>query len=426
MQKLFTLLLLTVSINFGYSQTFQEITTGPGYQRQGYYKLGSETEKTVFNTSWDIAFSVFGQQDAAVFINESSGSRMGMATSAIEVYYTDGDFASTPNPATLTDKRLYNPETSWNYGALNEIRKPGQFFDYGWGAYQPSANKVVGTVVYVLKLRDGKYKKLMIESLTAAGYNFKYADLDGSNEVTKVINKGDHTGKVCAYFSFTTNATVDVEPADGFDFVYKRYFSPLRDTLSGLFIQYSLTGIQMGLGVKTAKVTGINPTTVKYQDYNTQLSSSTDVIGHDWKRFTGSKWALPQDEVYFVKTKESRVWKIRFIDFEGSATGTAVLEKTDLGLFTAVKNLSKTQVAIYPNPTTDKVYLSLDTKDFVGKNLTVNVIDMSGKVVINQNIKLTEEFEVFEIYTQSLAKGIYLLQLADEKQTFVAQKISKI
>ena len=61
------------------SQTVQEIATGAGYQKQSFISLSAGTEKLVNNTAWDIAFTVFGQQDAGVFVNESSGSSMGAA-----------------------------------------------------------------------------------------------------------------------------------------------------------------------------------------------------------------------------------------------------------------------------------------------------------------------------------------------------------
>ena len=68
------------------AQTFQQISTGAGYLRQSYVNLASGTEKQVLNTAWDIAFTVYGQQDGGIFINESAGSSMGQPQAAVELY----------------------------------------------------------------------------------------------------------------------------------------------------------------------------------------------------------------------------------------------------------------------------------------------------------------------------------------------------
>ena len=109
MKKHLTLsLALTLSVVLS-AQTIQEIATGAGYQKQSFVHLATGAEKQVNNTAWDIAFTVFGQQDAGVFVNESSGTSMGQSLAATEVYYALTDNFDDPiDPTSLTDFQLFN------------------------------------------------------------------------------------------------------------------------------------------------------------------------------------------------------------------------------------------------------------------------------------------------------------------------------
>lgn len=229
MKKLLTLTLFLFATLLLHAQ-IQEIATGAGYQKQSFVNLSNGTETQVANTAWDIAFTVFGFQDAGIFINESAGSSMGTPLPQVELYDAlTSNFNDQPDPSTLTDFRLYNNEKSWNYGAFNEGREATNPFDYGWGLYNPATNQVQGSRVYVLKLRSGQYRKLLVESLTGTTYTFKYANLDGSNATTKTVNKADYPGKTLAYFNLDTGNAANLEPAAGFDFVFCRYTTTLYD-----------------------------------------------------------------------------------------------------------------------------------------------------------------------------------------------------
>lgn len=190
MQKFFTFVLCFFTVFFSKAQSFQEISTGAGYNKQSFIKLNDGSQKQVNNDAWDLAFTAFGFQDAGIFINESSGSSMGQNLPLTELYYalTD-DFGAAIDLEAIKDYKYLNSEASWNFGAFNEVRDTLNPFDFGWGDYQPASNRVIGDKVYVLKLRSGEYRKIKIESLTGTTYTFKYAKLDGSGEVTKTLNK---------------------------------------------------------------------------------------------------------------------------------------------------------------------------------------------------------------------------------------------
>lgn len=426
MHKFFTLFISLSCFATISAQSFQKISTGPGYNRQSYVRIQDGTEKQVNNDAWDLAFTAFGFQDAGIFINESSGSTMGQNVPTTELYDTkSNDFSLTFDINTIQANKYLNSEESWSFGAFNEGRVKTDPFDFGWGKYNPAMQRVEGKSVFVLKLRNGSFKKIKIETLTSTTYNLRYADLDGSNEVTKAINKmADSKGKKLIFFSFANNSVVDILPQGGFDLMYGRYSSLAKDPNGTIEQQYNVTGVLTGLGVKTAVAKGINPATVKEADYANQYSTRTDVIGHDWKTLVGTSWSMALDRAFFVKTADNRVWKLVFIDFEGAATGNAVFEKTDLGISSS-NDIEGVDTGVFPNPVQDELVISLDIQNDIYSQMQMYVSDASGRMIVNQNVNTNSGLNVFTINTQEWITGVYFVNIIAGSQT-VSKKVVKI
>lgn len=426
MQKLSTFIAFLATITTVTSQSFQQISTGTGYNKQSYIKLIDGSQKQISNDAWDLAFTAFGFQDAGIFINESSGSTQGQNLPLTELYYakTD-DFNASVKLDSIQDQKFLNSEESWNYGALNELRNRTNPFDYGWGLYNPSNNSVKGNKVFVIKLRNGEYRKLIIESLIGTTYNLKYAKLDGTGEVTKSLNKvTDNKGQKLMYFSFSTNNTVDVLPVGGFDLIYGRYISLAQDPNGTIVQQYNVTGVLTGPGILTAKATGVNPATVSYNDYKDNMSTVTDIIGFDWKTLSGTSWVIDDKRVFFVKTADNKVWKLRFIDFEGSATGNAVFEKTELGTSSS-SELAGVNTGIFPNPVENELVVSLEVETGAGQ-LNVNVTDITGKSMVTQYVNGQNRFNALSFDTSEWNKGIYLVRISNTAGHSLVKKVVKM
>lgn len=428
MYKNITLLLLLLITSLGYSQTSQLISCGPGYNKQSFIRLSDGTEKQVNNGAWDLAFTAFGFQDAGIFINESSGSSMGQNLPQTELYYANtSNFGAVINLSEITGTKYLNSELSWNYGAFNETRDTLSPFDYGWGSYNPMSQSVIGGKVYVLKLRNGDYKKIKIESLVGTTYTFRYANLDGSNELVKTLNKVvDNKGQKLIFFSFASNATVDVLPAGGYDFMYGRYISIATDPNGTIQQLYNVTGVLTGPGVQVAEADGVDPETVTYAAYINDFSNQTDVIGFDWKTLVGTSWSLDEDKVFFVKTVDNKVWKLHFFDFEGSPTGNAAFEKTDLGIFSSSEDFQSFEAGIFPNPVQDQLFIGLETKELKEKNLMLHVTDVNGQVILNQALDSSTGFKMYDVNTSMWTKGLYLVRVTSGGLNVVTKKVIKL
>lgn len=419
-----TLLLSTLTLFCSslFAQDIRSITTGAGYRKMSFIQLNSGDEKLIDDTSWDIAFTVYGQQDAGIHINEAAGSSMGQPLAGLVLLDAKTtDFSATPDPAALTDQ-LLNDELGWAYGAFNASRSLMNPFDFGWGIYQPGSNGVTGSKVFVLKLRNGNYKKIQIQALSGTTYTFRYADLNGANEQVVNINKANFAGKTLAYYSIANDQIVDHEPAGGFDLLYCRYITTLFDPATMTNINYQLTGILQGRGVQVAKATGVTQTTVDYAAWDDSLKTRLDVIGHDWKTFTGAGWEVPTDVVYYVRTANNHVYHLYFLDFEGSATGTAVYEIRDLGVITSVQDgiAPVSTFDVYPNPavqTAQVVYTATEAQE-----VQLVVTDMQGRTVVSQQITTMPGFQTQALDLNALTSGVYQVALRSETGV-ISQKL---
>ena len=81
---------------------------------------------------------------------------------------------------------MYNSDTSWNYGAFG-VNKSSNMMDYGWGSYNIVNHHIVGDSLFIIKTVDGNYKKLWMDRKASGTYYFKFADLDGSNEIISSV-----------------------------------------------------------------------------------------------------------------------------------------------------------------------------------------------------------------------------------------------
>lgn len=92
---------------------------------------------------------------------------------------------------------------------------------------------------------------------------------------------------------------------------------------------------------------------------------------------------------------------------------------TVLGLNNSAINL---QVAVYPNPTVDKLTLTLNETDFTAKQgLVVQLYNMEGKLLKQQNVVA----ESTSIEMKDLRTATYYLRVLDNKNTVKTFKIIK-
>ncbi|MEM7368296.1 MAG: HmuY family protein [Bacteroidota bacterium] len=387
---------------------------GASYANMNFYSLSDGATTQHDHTIWDIAFGV-APQDLSVFVNEGVGLAMGPPLPEVELYITKStDYANADTTGMI---RIYNNELSWEAGAFNHVSSPSDPFDQGWGTYNPATHQVTGSRVFCIKLRSGSYKFLQIQSLISGVYTFQFKDLDGSNELTKTITKSNYTGKNLAYYSFDSDSAMDLEPAQ-WDLLFTRYYTPLNAGM-GDTVNYMVTGVLINRGMQVARVTGIDPMTVNYMDYEDEYVDTLAIIGHDWKSFNLStfQWSIPSDRVYFVKTTTDSLWKVQFLDFEGSSTGTSTLERTFETELTAI-GTPIPQVSffkLFPNPSAGMVNVSFEFQT-VSKKAHLRLVNQLGQSIYSSTLEVRPGPTTHRLDLTDLASGMYHLSLQVENR----------
>lgn len=93
-----------------------------------------------------------------------------------------------------------------------------------------------------------------------------------------------------------------------------------------------------------------------------------------------------------------------------------------LGAMVSVKNRVSSNLLVYPNPVSDK--LTVQLSENIGKTAQVNIIDLTGKVLINQTFNTLGKNEIL-LNTEQLVKGIYLVKVLNQNQVFVTKIIKE-
>ncbi|MCH2083613.1 MAG: T9SS type A sorting domain-containing protein [Saprospiraceae bacterium] len=387
-------------------EVFDQPSVGPSYTFNSFYSIVDGEQAQVDHSEWDIAFDV-APQGTGIFVNEGAILSFGAPAPQVELYLTGSTDFETLDTAGM--QRIYNEELNWEEGAFNHVKDPSETSDVGWGLTNQTTAEVNSIRFYVIRLREGQYKKLEIQSMINEIYTIRYANLDGSDEQTHTINKVDYSGKTLAYFSLAENTAKDLEP-EQWDLAFTRYYTPLDDGQGGS-IQYQVTGTLSNSGMEIAQADGVDPATVNYLDYEDSYTNNIKEIGFDWKFFDfQSGWGIVNDRAYFVKTRTNEIWKLIFYDFEGSSTGVSTLGKTFQAEVTDLENAPEYVVSLntFPNPTTDILNISFELEQAV-KNTPIRLYNQLGQLVWQEEMDLTAGFQVRTINIENLPTATYQL-----------------
>ncbi len=390
---------------FGYAQSIKDtVSVRPGYSYEVYYGFSQGEIAAISNQDWELAFDLeaFG---FGVRINDALGLELFVAPVPVSDW-------GTPLDTTGMNawKKVRNSDTSWSLGAFNTLADTANPYDLGWGMYNATTHVVSGTKIFVLKYADGSAKKIMIESLNAGKWIFKYANLDNSSEIRDTIVKSDYTGKNFVYYSLKNQSVYDREPlSDQWDILFTQY---VTEVAPGMF--YKVTGVLQNKGVFAYKDTSAPTFTAAYNPSRT-FRKEINTIGYDWKSFDMNTYAYVLDDsaTYFVKTKNGAVWKLGFLEFAGSSTGNIVLQK-ELEIPADLQLAEQIPLEVYPTRVSDKVYIKTSERT----EIEVTLFSLLGTKLMNKKLTLTGETAVLNV--PELPEGIYFLsfRFSDGSRTF--------
>jgi len=395
------------------AQEEKEVTTGAGYANDVYYSLENGTVDTVQRDNWDIGI-ITQVMSVSILTNGGSG---------VELYtYSKGDTANWADLDTtgMLWKPMYNSLETWEMGAFtaHETGHP----DYGWGIYE-GMGQITGDSLYVIKTISGAYKKLVIvEKVSALNqWEFKYANLDGSDEMIVNLDAKMYPDPTFVYYSLDTMKLVEREPATKeWDLLFTKYWDNS--------IPYSVTGVLTNedhILVQEVRESGMDQST--HNSYEeSEFTSEIGVIGSDWKYFDMGSFAyvLTDTVVYYLKSygeTDSTYYKIYFTGFTGSmAEGKYLFMQEELiGVSTEAPQAIQL-LEVYPNPASDQLNVVFDHAG----EINMSVIDITGRSVYSTRY-ISGGFSTHAVNISELNPGLYFLKLEADSETSVVRFIKE-
>lgn len=401
------LILCVFSKTMNAQNTNDSVAMGPGYANEVYYSFANNTVAEVPRSGWDIAFHT-ELWSATILINEGVGVQLWN--------YPKGDtnaWATIDTTGLTSWKVYYNNHATWDDGAFNRYATGHP--DYGWGVYNMVNHNVIGDSILILKTESGIYKKMrIVKKISVANtYYFTYANLDGSQEQTVVLDINPYTAKNLVAYSIDNNQVVDREPAkDLWDLVFTKYMAiyPTGDP-------YLVTGVLTNWSNESAKASPVSP---DYNDWSIlEVGSMRDRVGYDWKTFDiGTFSYIIEDSiVYFVKDGEGNMNRLVMNGFGGSATGKFFFEKS-VSSASNVDLLPLDKIGVWPNPVQDVLNIRLS-----GDTESLRICDLTGNKIVE---RMVNGFDgSYQLSTRSLATGVYVLQLQSAKRISTTRIVIK-
>ena len=389
----FSLLILNIS-----AQEADSVFLQTGYSNQSYYNLNTGEVANIDNNDWDLAFSS-GGYGSAIRINSQAN---------IKLYtYPNGainDWSTLDTVGISSWKALQNSDTSWSVGAFNSSADASNGMDLGWGIYSTITHHITGDSLHVIKLSNGDYKKLQMIKLASGTYNFKYANLDGSNEVVTSVSKTAYNTKNFGYYSIQNETELDREPtSSNWHIVFTKYVTKL-----GSGTMYGVTGVLSNKDIQIAKAENVDVNNVDHNSHS--FVSPINSIGYNWKSFNMSSFSYDiQDSLcYFVKDISENIWKIQLTGFEGSSTGKINFIKESIVSANTMDMDEINSFTIYPNPSTNKeVTILYDVNNHSTDNY-LNIYNANGSLVDTHKLN-SIGFTQKKISLSHLNSGVYFV-----------------
>lgn len=415
MKKATLLLLFCMYFFHAQSQVITDtVSIGASYNSQVWYNMFGGEEWSAAFDNWDLAFDL-SPMGYAIAINSANDVRVWK--------YRKEDTTGWNTIDTVgmnTWQPHWNSENYWELGAIGNYTNPNVLGDVDWGKYNPITHNITGDSLYIIRLSDGKFKKLWIVSLIGTMYTFRYANLDGSNTHTINLNKYNYLGKNLAYFNIGSNAIMDREPySEDWDIIFTAYtaLGPAPRTEAAV-LSNSTTLV--------AKYSNIDAGTFK--DYaNAVYFDSINTIGHNWKTGSGSSYAVQDSLLYFVQTQHGDIWKLVFKSFDGTAGGNYIFTKEPLNTTVSVnydaEHRHSGTMTLYPNPSNGGACSVVYSIDRDASKAVISVHDMSGRIVHQNQVDTSKGLHQYALPLHNLSAGVYLVTLVTNGSNTMQQKL---
>jgi len=434
-KNLYILILLLIagaSTLFSEVSLVEEVTIDITDDRtqDAYYDFQENQAVNIKSDNWDISF--LNSLSSAISINGGHGVRLW--------HVTDGSIDDFNAPLDTAGKfeiweEQFNSTETWDIGAFNlglngfADENPGEF---GWGQY--SQTVISGTELFVIKLRNGDYKKIAIDELSTGIFYFFYSDLNNENVKNVDITKSNYADKLHVAYDLEMGEVVDREPMqEDWNLVFGKYIQIVEG--EGVVQPYPVVGVRSNKGVKVAQLDDVEIVDDKFElPSEINFTNMITEIGHDWKElnFSTFEYDIVEGRVYIAQkfaTNEnndevpvSEPVAIRFDNFAG---GSFTFKTDDVSLSVKHNDYDNSQFAIYPNVVSkgDNINMIYSGTDMGVANLSV--YSSTGGLVISKSVELNKNLQINDINASNMSAGVYFVRIENNNSIYTQKFIVK-
>ncbi|MES2560923.1 MAG: HmuY family protein [Bacteroidota bacterium] len=286
-------------------ETLASVNMGATYDNAVFFTLHTGAIETKNIYSWHLGFAS-GATEHDIILNGGN---------EVQIHQTnDTSFSITP---------IVKPKTEWLWDNPN-----GKIDSTAFSGWYDTLTNTTANKVYLIDLGNKsivKFKKLKILSVNPTDFVIRYANLDGSQEITMRIPKNTRTNYT--YCNLDNNTIIPFEPENQtWDILFTRY----------RYVYYDMEPITPyyvnGVLINTKHVWIAETKQFSFEEIDLAkanqllLTQKADEIGFDWKFFdlNGSgKYVVDSKKIFIIKNKDGYLYKLRFIDFydESGAKG---------------------------------------------------------------------------------------------------------
>ena len=379
------------------------IVMSAGYANEVYYSMSNGVVQTSPRATWDIAFRTM-KRSSSILTNDGAGVKL------YTYPHSDTTGWATIDTAGISAwTAMYNDPTDWENGAFS--RHAQGHPDYGWARYNDVTHNLIGDSLFVIKLRDGSYRKLwIVKKLSALDiYVFRFANIDGTGEQNVSEDISSLTAVDFSGYSLQTNARVAFEPLkSSWDILFTKYVSVQPDGSP-----YPVVGV---LSNDSVKVKYFHPVPLTYSDFGAgKWDSTRSPIGWNWKKFDmiSFVYVVPDTNVYFVKPVNGDIYKLYFTAFAGTSTGVVKFsheKAASAGMNDPQANEIK--LSVYPNPANTRINITMTGK--TGEDLLITLTDLTGRQLrADHPGAMTAGRSAYSMDVTGVQPGVYFVTVSD-------------
>jgi hypothetical protein len=346
----------------------------------------------------------------------------------VQLYaYPGGDIDDWANVDTtgMDWTPLYNSIETFDMGAFNYNTIPGDDFDYGWGRYNMATHVITGDSLFVIKTVAGTYKKIAIvqKNPITNTWEFKFANLDGSDEQIVTLDAGTYIDKYFIHYSIDSLKWVEREPAMAdWDLLFTKYKDyidwPTYGPVTGILINDNHVLAQ------EVRESGMDQST-HYSYVDTAFKANISTIGSDWKKINESfTFDLIDTVVYYLKIPKDDAshsyYKLYFTGFTGMSEGKYTFLQEKLEISSTREDELPTLLQVYPNPATDNIHVVFDLYG----HTDIDIIDMTGRLVYTKAYTASG-FTDLSLNLSNLNPGVFFVRVRAEDNSNVLRFIKE-